>query len=283
MKRLLQYLGPCCLVFAGHAGISLAEDRAVTVLGSGEVLAKPDALEMTVRASAAAELTGDAVVKYQASLRRLRSAILKLAMKNLSIEERALQIGSTSPDTDEEMVFAAQPQPAAVKSTVQIARALRISVRGIDKMSEAEVIDAIGKLMDTAKDAGAALGSGAPVGNAYQSLPMYGANPAAAIQFVVRHPEPLREQAYRKAFEDATTKATRLAKLAGKRLGDAISIEEDTAMRWVAYGNRAEPAETSRLASDELKDIPVLVMLRVRFSLLDNHAEKNEATPNVVP
>lgn len=260
----------CCLTpLCAQAG----DERAINVVGEGEVLVKPDALEMDVQASASAELTGDAAIKYQASARRLRGALQKLEMKNMVIEERALHIGNGSQDTGDEVVFIGQPQAAAAKPSVHIARSLRLTVRGIDKMAEAEVIDVIGKLIDTAKDAGATVGGGASKHIVYQSLAMNGGNTGAAVRFVVEHPDEPREQAYRKAFDNAKSRATRLAKLAGKQLGDTISMDEETAVNWVSYGNRSEPAETSRLSSDELKQIPVRVLLRVRFELVDIPAE----------
>lgn len=59
------------------------EDSGISVFGSGEVRAKPTRVEIDLTAGAGAELTGDALVKYQDALRRTLSAFEKLELKNL--------------------------------------------------------------------------------------------------------------------------------------------------------------------------------------------------------
>lgn len=256
-------------------GQARAEDRAVTVAGTGEVLAKPNCLQIDVRASAAAELTGDAVVKYQDALRRVRGAITKLDVKNLTIEERDLSLTSGSDDGGQQVVFVGQPQPAAAKPNIHITRSLRLLVRGIDKMPEAEVMNTISALLDAAKDAGASVGKHQNP-NVYQPM-MEDGGAASVAYFVVEHPEELREQAYRKAFDEAKKRGERLAKLAGAELGGVVTIdEEENAMVTHVYGYGTPTADNAatRLSSSKLIDIPVRVTLRVRFALHDTNAEK---------
>lgn len=261
--HLLLYATLClsCIVPVACA----ADEPSITVSGMGEVLAKPNRLEVEVRATGAAELTSDAAVKFQDAVRRVRSGLAKSGIKDLKIEDRNLRITSGMEEEGDEVVFVAQPQAAAqVKADVRISRSLRVVVSGIDKMPEADVVATVSKLIDAAKDAGAAVGrQGASYG------PYAVAGSSTVVRFLVEHSDELREQAYRKAFDDATMRATRLAKLAHGRLGRATSIEEQSAVNMEYYGNQAEVGDESRLTSDELSDIPVRVSLRVRFELVD--------------
>jgi hypothetical protein len=170
---------------------------------------------------------------------------------------------------------------------VHLARCLWLVVRRIDKMPEADVIGVIGKLLDAAKDAGATVGK---EGGSAAILQMMGRSGGSSpvVRFIVERPEDKREQAYRKAFDEAAARAARLAKLAHARLGRAISIEEVAAAankemgaqeRMIAaiYGIETAAADDSRLSSDKLVDIPVRITLRVRFSLDDENTEKGPA------
>lgn len=270
-----------CGIFATLCIPLAAEDRAVTVLGTGEVMAKPDCLEIEVRAAAAAELTGDAVVKYRDSLRRVRSSITKLGMKNLTIEERSLRVTSGVEQSEDGPVFVVQGQPAAgPKPEVHITRSLRLLVRGIDKLPEGDIVETISKLLDAAKDAGADVGK-LPGSNVYENM-MVTSSGNSVAHFLVEHPEELREQAYHKAFEAASSRAARLAKLANARLGQVLTIDEvETSQVVHVYGQSHEDG-ADRLTADGLTEIPVRVSLRVRFSLANNNDE-NEAAPHAAP
>ncbi|MGH7134493.1 MAG: SIMPL domain-containing protein, partial [Pirellulales bacterium] len=98
--------------------------------------------------------------------------------------------------------------------------------------------------------------------------------------FVVEHPEELREQAYRKAFEEAKKRGERLAKLAGAHLGHVVTIDEegDGMVTHVYYGAQTTDNHRTRLSSSKLIDIPVTVTLRVRFALHDTNAEKGSGS-----
>lgn len=261
-----------------------ADDGGITVLGSGEVPARPDTLEIVVHAAAAAELTGDAVVKYDDTLRRIRGAFGKLDMKDLTVEERELSIASGSEAAGALAVVMAGQNKAPAKANVHLTRSLRLVLRKIDKLPEAEVIGAISKLLDAAKDAGASIGKDGGASSLLQAMGQ-GGSMSPVVHFVVEHPEELREQAYQKAFDEATARATRLAKLAHARLGRAVSIEEVAAaapkeagmqmqMLSAIYGIETASSDDTRLSSDKLIDIPVRVTLRVRFALDNATLEK---------
>lgn len=290
-RHLLYTFGALVVAFFSASIEAAAEEGGITVVGTGQVMAKPDCLEIDVRASAEAELTGDAVVKYDDTLRRIRAAFAKLDMKDLSVEDRELSVASGTEAAGGIAAVMAVQNKAAAKSNFQIARSLRLVVRKIDKQQESDVIDTISKLLDAAKDAGATVGKDGG-SNALLQMMGRGGGTTPVVLFVVEHPEELREQAYRKAFDEATARATRLAKLANARLGRATSIEEVAAaapesgvqerMISAVYGIETPGSNDSRLSSDKLIDIPVRVTLRVRFSLDNATVEKGPAA-NALP
>jgi uncharacterized protein YggE len=271
--------------------VATADDGGITVLGTGEVLAKPDRMEIEVRASAEAELTGDAVVKYDDTLRRIRGAFGKLDMKELNIEDRELSIASGAEAAGGLAAVMAAQNKATAKANIHLTRSLRLVVRKIDKLPEAEVIGAISKLLDAAKDAGATVGKDSGSSAILQVMGQ-GGGATPVVRFVVEKPDELREQAYQRAFEEATARATRLARLARARLGRAVSIEEVAAaptkeagmqerMISAIYGIETGTSDDARLSSDKLIDIPVRVTLRVRFALDNATPEKGSA--NALP
>lgn len=256
------------------------EESGITVSGTGEVLAKPTRVEIDLSAGAAAELTGDAIVKYRDSLRRTLDAFQKMELKNLKIEQRSLSFESTSGAAAANAVFA-QPggAPATAKSQIDITRSLRAVLTETDKLSEQELMETIGKLLDAAKDAGAKVGAGA---NSALMMRLMGeaASSTPVVTFVVEDAAAAREKAYQQAFEQAKARAARLANLAGQRLGRVEAVEEglETAakdessvqerMITAIYGIQSNSEqEESRLTSQKLADIPVRVTLRVRFAL----------------
>jgi uncharacterized protein YggE len=150
-----------------------------------------------------------------------------------------------------------------------------------DQLSEAELMDTIGKLLDAAKDAGAKIG--ARTENALL-MRMMGQTASATpvVTFVVEDAAPAREKAYQAAFDQAKARAARLARLAGRRLGRVESVEEGVEtsgkneagmqerMITAIYGvSSNSDEEDSRLTSQKLADIPVRVTLRVRFTFED--------------
>src|SRR5205085_168527 len=71
----------------GVPDVRAADDEGIRVSGVGQVLAKPNRLEIDVVAAGAAELTGDALVKYRESLKRTIDAFDQLKLKNLKVEQ----------------------------------------------------------------------------------------------------------------------------------------------------------------------------------------------------
>lgn len=257
-------------------------EGGITVSGTGEVLAKPTRVEIDLAAGAAAELTGDAIVKYQNSLRRTLDVFKKMELKNLKIEQRSLSFASMGGVAAANAFVDPDSGPSTAKSQIDITRSLRVVLTETDKLSEQELMETIGRLLDAAKDAGAKIGGGES--NALMMRMMGEASSATpVVMFVVEDATAAREKAYQAAFNQAKARAARLANLAGQQLGRVESVEEGVEavaqdetsvqerMITAIYGITSKSdQEDSRLTSQKLADIPVRVTLRVRFALAEN-------------
>ncbi|HEX5443891.1 MAG TPA: SIMPL domain-containing protein [Pirellulales bacterium] len=253
-----------------------AEDRAITVTGAGKALAKPDLMELELHAAGEAELMADATTKYEGAVRRITGAVSKLEIAGLKIEPRGIRISDQAADDDEERIVfmpGGGGRQGAAKAHTGISRSLRVVVPKIDHKSETEVIATIAKLLDAAKDAGAAVGPPRR-SNAYEYIVTADGDTVqpgqGVVTFVVSDPAAAREEAYRKAFADAMRRAERVAKLAGARVGGVLSADETDSAQMVIYSGRGANVAEDRLVSNVLEDIPVRVLLQVRFALESN-------------
>jgi uncharacterized protein YggE len=131
------------------------------------------------------------------------------------------------------------------------------------------------KVLDTARDGGLVIGAGSPQ-NFYQMQMMMQTGQAAGLAaFKIPDPAQLRSQAYQKAMEDARTKATRLAELAGAKLGRIVSVQEGPAtpqqanqMMAMIYGMMQQQSQPDpELSSNVFGDISLSVNLSVQFAL----------------
>src|SRR5262249_40794909 len=135
-----------------------AEEPGITVSSVGEAKIKPNRLEIEIKAGAAAELTGDAVAKYRDALKRTRESFDKLKIDKLEFVERGTNVAKSAPAANQNNFNMPGNQQAAVKPEVNISKSLRLSVTGIDKLSEEELVTLVAKLLDAAKDAGVSVG-----------------------------------------------------------------------------------------------------------------------------
>lgn len=282
--KLNRWLSLVVLTVMSLAQISLAEDSGITVTASGETAVKPNRLEIKIKASASAELTGDALVKYRDVLRRAKEAFDKLQNQNLQLVDDGFNVASASVGNPAVMGMPSGNQPAG-KSEVGINKSLRLTVLGIDKLSEDELATLIAKLLDVAKDAGVATG---PETNSSLIMRMGGmVAPSPLATFIADDPSAARKQAAEEAFRQAKDKAQRLAELAGAPLGAVVAIEEIPAstgtkqeslqermMEMIYGGGGSAAADDPRLTSTSLRDLPVRVNLKVRFALQVNGTTK---------
>ncbi|HUY91470.1 MAG TPA: SIMPL domain-containing protein [Pirellulales bacterium] len=260
-------------VVYGAPGQNHAE--GITVYGAGETIGKPDLVEISMRATANAELTADAIVKYRDAKRRILEGFDKLKLEKLKIEEVGVSL--TNHTAQEAMQMAMRgmvDNNAAAKSKVEIASSLQLSVSGIRDQSIEQVMETVGKLLDAAKDSGAEIGpSAADVNMAYR----YGRQAdSALVRFVVVDLNDLREQAYRNAVADARARAERLAKLNGVRVGEVLGVQEvqvsgddggQTTTPWGQVAPSHNKLNEPRITSDTFAEIPFRVKLMVRFGI----------------
>jgi uncharacterized protein YggE len=267
-----------------HVAAGGRQAEGITVFGTGELRAKPDMVEIVLRNAASAELTEDALVKYQDAKRRVIEAFAALKMDHLKIEERGL---SLAPGNDPEVMQAMmRGMPVAMTSRMQvsIASTLRLQLTNVENVPADELMKTIGKILDVAQDAGAGIGpSQEELTMAYRRG--WNTDQAPMVLFVLRDIGMLREQAYTKAMEDARSRAGRLAKLSGVRLGPVLAVQEimvagddmssSYPQHYPAYAQHyaANPSlsaaldDAPQITSPTFAEIPVRVKLLVRFSM----------------
>jgi uncharacterized protein YggE len=253
-----------------------AEEPGITVSAIGEAKVNPNRLEIEIKAGAAAELTGDAVVKYRDALKRTKESFDKLKIDKLELVDRGTNVANSAPAANQNNFNMPGNQQGAVKPEVNITKSLRLAVTGIDKLSEEELVTLVAKLLDAAKDAGVAVGSDS---NNSLLMRMNGMSmPVAMVTFVADDPSTARKQASEDAFKQAKEKAQRLAAMAGAQLGGVLSMEEGPAASGreesmqerlieTIYGGGQKAPDDPRLTSPTLLEMPVRVNLRVRFAL----------------
>jgi len=275
------------LSFAGIAAAAESGDgEGITVTGQGEVLAKPTHVEISLNASGSAELTGDALTKYRDSVRRTTEAFAKLNLKQLKVEPLGVAIkgsGGAGGALAAQLAAARGQAAGGAKPQTDVSRSLRLTLSGIQGMPEDELMDTLGKVLDVAKDSGAAVGSGDDSTSAIMAMMGNGGGqPSSMVTFVVDNVDELREKAYQNAFKQARDRAQRLAKLAGGNVGAVLSVQESAEqpsgekkgiqeqMLSAIYGiGGSNGGDERRLTSQTFADVPIRVTLRVRFRLND--------------
>lgn len=251
----------------------------ISVYGSGETVAKPDVVEISLRATAAAELTGDAIIKYRDTKRRTLEAFDKLKLEKLEVEELGVSLADQASAEAMQNMWRGMPA-TTVKAKVEISSALQLRLAGIRDLSAEQVMETVGKLLDTAKDSGAAVG---PTSAEMQMAWRYGqqAN-STLVRFIVRDLNKLREEAYENAVEDARTRAQRLAKLNGIKLGGVLGVQEvqvsgDEQQLVTTPWGQTMPSSHKRkepeISSEQFAEIPFRVKLLVRFGILPADAK----------
>ncbi len=231
-----------------------------TVGGKGFVSAKPNRLEIDLEVSAASELTADAIVKYRDAKRRLQEAFAALKLDNVAVEELGLHVDQKSPDFNP-YFFDYSPNRKG-KVEIQLARRLVVKCTNIRKMDEEALLELVAKLLDVAQDAGGKVGGSQNLRYNY----FYGYMPSQGglIRFILDDYDKLEEEAYAKAIADAQTKAQRLAKLSGVKLGSVTAVRETISPAQRESG-QDDDIPRKQLESSRFQEIPVRVELMVRY------------------
>lgn len=272
-------------IWAASVGSALAQSgpppgipqniEGLTVIGKGTAAASPNLVEIDLDVSASAELTGDAIVKFQDAKKRVVEAFEGLKLANVTVEERGLSVDQKGNAPNPYTVdYGAGQSP---KTEVQLSRKLVVKASGLREMDEAEALQLVGRLLDAAQDAGARVGSSPAENSILRSIyGISGAGTSNLVRFVLEDAGDLQEQAHEKAFADAKTKAERLARLGGFELGPVLAVREISAPPApsrasilgieISEGGKDEPVG-QRLISPQFGEIPVRVELQVRFGI----------------
>jgi len=273
------------LVMMGPAAAQYPQDNTpgIVVQGTGDVRAKPNLIEIQLRSSAKAELTGDAIVKYRDAKRRTLAAFTGLKIENIEIEEEGLSITPGNAAEMMQMMWRGMAQTSS-KTQIELASTLIVRLKGVDTLSPEEITETIGKILDVAQDSGATVG---PSSDEAAMAWRYGRmQQGGIVKFVLSDLDQIREQAYAKAADDARARATRQAKLFGVEVGDVLSVQETFVsgekesmhnQPWYYYeygGNNSQAEKSPRITSDSLTEIPFRVKLLVRFAIKPSAAVK---------
>jgi uncharacterized protein YggE len=197
----------------------------VGVTGKGEVVAKPDVVEIKLRVAGTAELTDDAIIKHRDARDRVLKAFETLKLQNLKAEDASLNVHSAlSREQQQMLINRGIVQQGNTAGQMEVSSTVRVRLTGIDKMPPDELMKTIGKLLDTAKDSGAGLG---PTDEEQAMAARYGRTAGGTmVRFIVTGADQMREEAYKEAVKDARQRAERLAKLHFAKLGAVRSVQE---------------------------------------------------------
>lgn len=187
-----------CAPLADASPVAASESpvRTVTVIGRGEVKARPD----TANTNLGVEVTAATVDEAMAQAKTRMAALLD-ALKALGIAEKDIQTSNFS--VYFERTSADLPTPRAGGSDQQVPGFYRVS-----NMVQVTIrdLEQVGEVLETAVKAGA--------------------NNIWGIGFSISDPATLEAQARENAVKDARARAEALAKLHGVELGSVVAISE---------------------------------------------------------
>tara|TARA_R100001132_G_scaffold27229_2_gene31653 strand:+ start:31374 stop:32207 length:834 start_codon:yes stop_codon:yes gene_type:complete len=251
------------------------EAQGITVMGLGSIEAKPSVVELTGVVIGQGQLAGDAVTKFHGNRRRAETAFKNLNIPGLEIVEEGMSLYSSLNASQMQAMMRGMAVNNAESQELSVSETLKLRVTGIDKLSSQELLEIIVRIVDSGKDAGVIIGN-----DTSPSVPgTYNASKArnTMATFKVTDVEKMKEAAYEQAVKDARTKAEKLAKLTGVKLGRVLSVDGvgDSQKNTAAIYNQIISQymaatgvnQTEEQASTLLKAIPIAVAVRVTYSI----------------
>jgi len=246
-----------------------AETNGISVVGIGKVEAQPTIVEMSGTIQGDAELAGDAVTKYHGNRQAAVDAIGALQIEGLTIDGGGIAIKSEMNEAQMQAMRRGMPAPAG-SNKLSVSEPLKLRLTGVDQMDTEQLLETIVKIVDAGKDAGVIIGPKLDF-NPYYG---YQGNTSGALAtFKLENIDELKAQAYEKAIADARKQATRLAELAGVKLGRVTGIREGAVPTnnqqqiVYAYPGMVNQEENDKFASTDLKQITVSIVLQVDFAI----------------
>lgn len=202
------------LLFAA-VGLARADETPgqITVTGTGVVETVPDMAVITLGVTQEAKEARAALTATSEAVGRVLDRLAKLGVETRDMQTSDL---SLSPVWSNRGPSDQSPQITGFQASN------RVTVRVRD-------LNRLGEILDT--------------------VVSDGANTFNGLEFSVKEPKPLRDQARAKAVADAQDKARQLAEAAGVALGRIVSISEQSF--------DAQPRPMMRMAAAEAMDVPV--------------------------
>jgi uncharacterized protein YggE len=262
------------------AGVALAlmgatgrAEDGITVQGNGDAKGRPTEVVITASLTGDGELATDATVKFRDAKKRAMAAIEGLKNSNVTVVSDGVSVNSAL-DANTQMMMMRGQVVQGGNQKVQVKENERIVLANADKLEQDALLDTVLKILDTAKDAGFQVGT--PLPSNYYEIQQMGGQGNNIVAFRLPDLEPLREQAYKSAVEDAKAKAQRIADLAGVKLGRILAVTEgekvdssvSTIVRAMNGGSaRSEPMEKG-ITGQTSGDLTLHVNLTVLFEIV---------------
>jgi uncharacterized protein YggE len=262
--------------------VARGEDNSggISVTGTGTVKGKPSEVTMQASISGDGELANDASVKYRDVKKKATSAFDTLKNPNLSVEFKGSSI-TEAIDPQAQMRMMQGQSTDAGKTKVRVSEQMLITLKDADMLEPDKLLEAVFKIVDTARDAGVQIGK-PPASNYYemQIEAQNGGGAGGIAQFKILDITTLKDQAYKLAVDDARANAQRLADLSGVKLGRVLSIQDEGALPnsgnvginaiiMAEMGGNAptQQGESKEMSSSNFGDIPVTVRLHIVFDI----------------
>jgi uncharacterized protein YggE len=233
MKPLTMLSIPVALLAAALAAPTGSHSpdpqSGIHVTGSGEANLKPDVVLIRGEFSSSADTSAEALTKFRDGRRRAVKMIESLGMEGLTITGSgpALAVAPALNSRDMRMMMGIDASQTDVEGKFHARETLTIRL-GNPTESDASS-DAIAKVLDKAKEAGIKVSPALDAMPSYVRLALGMSSEeqkeaVPPIVYVVSDRAKLEEAACVKAMEDATRRATMLARLAGRKLGRVVSL-----------------------------------------------------------
>jgi len=238
--------------------------RSIEVIGTGKASAKPDRLLLKGFITAEDKTAKKVLNKFLKIKKSLQETVNPMDFPEVEIEFENSQF-NTNFDSEEMMMGGGD---GAESDGYYLSQPIGIRIVIGEDDAEKTTLQMLSKLVDAAETSGVSFNEAADSMMSF-SVVESGATLASGD---LSDREPLKQEATKKAFEDAKSQAQELAELAGGKLGKVISIEASSIAGednpWAGYMTAISGLATAA-HSDSLTKIEVSQSLQVKFELTD--------------
>lgn len=247
------------IAIAGWCGTASAQDSTgVTVIATGTTSSPPDRIEMAVTVTGGAELAGEAATKYRGQRERLLETLESLGIDGLTTRPGTMTVTSGSSMIQNQYgQMVPDPNAGSFNVTEKVV---------IDFPAGENTLDTITKIYDVGKDLGITF------------VPPRG---QSIVEPRFTETEEAEKAAFEKAMAEAKKKGETLASLAGRSLGQVVSVsvtsvhaaqqqtQADRVMtQWATMVGMEMGVDTSQLSANaSLTRQKTTATLQVRFEL----------------